>query len=354
MKRPHLVHFLAIESQDKLNIRALVSYVHRKGGLFFEESDEEFDPTSPWESLGLLQKREFLLKIVGHDAFDKEIFRRTYESDSFGGLNLKIPLSTQQRITHLQIFELNSHPGMEMHLGSFIPLKLPDPLKLIISDFDKTLVDTRWSSAKELYTSLRRPLEYFPSVSKSIQTLKDYTQKGHQPFLVTSSPHFYENAIRDWLYQNKIYTAGIFLKDYRHFFSIFEGDLTPKDLKSQGFYKLNHLVTILLMTGVPSELVLMGDGFESDPTIYLTLAVLLKGQVHPWRLWNNLRSSETFRLNNKQNSRFLNKIYQLDHLIKKNARPEVKILIRKFAGLGLKELPKILHEHQDLLEFYEA
>jgi hypothetical protein len=174
---------------------------------------------------------------------------------------------------------------------------------------------------------------------------------------VTASPHFYENAIRDWLYSNNIYTAGIFLKDYRKLFSLFEEDLTSRDIKSQVFYKLNHIVNIILMTGVPEELILVGDGFESDTLVYLTIASILSDKIDPWSVWNKLNKSEHFKLNTKQVSRFLSKFYQLETL--KNQKnfvsPKIRIHIR---CKDLNKKPDIhldfLLRHHHLVHYYEA
>jgi hypothetical protein len=81
------------------------------------------------------------------------------------------------------------------------------------------------------------------------------------------------------------------------------------------------------MTSLPKELVLMGDGFESDVIIYLTLFAALKRHIDPWQLWNQVRSLESFRLTNKQNSRFLSKFYQM-HSLSKKGEVDIKIYIR--------------------------
>jgi hypothetical protein len=220
-------------------------------------------------------------------------------------------------------------------LGTYIPLKIHEPKKIIICDFDKTLVDTKYSTTKELYRSLTRPLEAFPTVESSVEILHRFIRAGHHPFILSASPHFYEDAMRDWLYKNNIFSAGIFLKDYRQFFSFLEGELTAKDLKFQGLYKLNHLLDILLMTGVPDELVLMGDNFESDPIIYLTLAQILREDIDPWVIWNDIKEHDIFQLKKNQNSQFLNKIYQLDNMLTRqrkmypNKKPHIEIYIRK-------------------------
>jgi hypothetical protein len=276
------------------------------------------------------------LKIVGLNKDHKVIYKKSFESDSFGNFNFKIPLTEERKqIEILQLYEIRKKPGLELHLGSYIPIRIFSPKKIIICDFDKTLVDTKYSTTKEVYRSLTSPLSDFPTVTTSVEILHRYIKAGHHPFILSASPHFYEDAMRDWLYKNNIYSAGIFLKDYRHFFSFLEGELTAKDLSHQGLYKLNHLLDILLMTGIPDELVLMGDNFESDPIIYLTLAKILREDIDPWIIWNEVKEQEIFMLKKKQNSQFLNKIYQLDNLLTRerkkypNKKPHIEIFIRK-------------------------
>jgi hypothetical protein len=331
MKRPHLVHFLAIITDDSINIRASITM---KENIISKKRDfdlKALTPHFPIQALRLLNAYEFTLKIVGTTKDQKEIYKKSFESDSFGNFNFKIPLTEERtKIEILQLFEVKKRPGLELHLGTYIPLRIYSPKKIIICDFDKTLVDTKYSTTKEVYRSLTRPLEEFPTIISSVNILKKSIHQGYHPFILSASPHFYEDAMRDWLYKNNIFSAGIFLKDYRHFFSFLEGDLTTKDLKSQGLYKLNHLLDILLMTGIPDELVLMGDNFESDPIIYLTLVKILTMDVDPWIIWNNIREEEVFQLKKKQNSQLLNKIFQLDNLInrKKKNNPGKKILIK--------------------------
>ena len=162
---------------------------------------------------------------------------------------------------------------------------------------------------------MTKPLKAFPDVKKSIELLKSFIKKGYHPFILSASPHFYENAIRDWLYQNKIFTAGIFLKDVRQVFSLWDGDLSPKDITHQGLYKLNQLLDIINMTDIPDELVLMGDNFESDPVIYLAFSQMLQNKEDPWVIWKNLKAHKDFNLSKKQDAKFLSKIFQIKTLI---------------------------------------
>jgi hypothetical protein len=82
------------------------------------------------------------------------------------------------------------------------------------------------------------------------------------------------------------------------------------------------------MTGIPDELVLIGDGFESDTIIYLTLTSVLYRQQDPWVVWNALKQDEGFKLTNRQHFRFLSKFYQLKNLSDTSGPCQVKIHIR--------------------------
>lgn len=285
-------------------------------------------PTKPIQSLGLLSSNEFRLKIVGLNHKDQETMVRSFDSDSFGNFHFKMPQNESSDVIKLKLFETKSHPGLELLIGNFIPTRIREPKKILITDFDKTLVDTRYSTMRELFQSLRNPIQHFPPVDSSIDLIKGFLKEDYQPFVVSASPHFYENAIRDWLYQRQIFTGNIFLKDYRNIFSFFEGDLSTKDLKSQGFYKLNTIVNILLMTGIPDDLVLVGDGFESDTIIYLTLAAVLIGRYDPWIIWNSIKREESFKLTNQQHFRFLSKFYQLKNMSDARSPSSLKIYIR--------------------------
>lgn len=355
MKRPNLVHFLAIVTDDAISIKASITLKENQLAKYHNIDIEIPTPKFPIQALRLLNAYQFTLKIVGLNREHKEVYKKSFESDSFGNFNFKIPLTEERKeIEILQLYEIKKRPGLELHLGSYIPLKIQSPKKIIICDFDKTLVDTKYSTTKELYRSLTSPLENFPTVASSVEILHRFIMAGHHPFILSASPHFYEDAMRDWLYKNNIFSAGIFLKDYRHFFSFLEGELTTKDLKHQGLYKLNHLLDILLMTGIPDELVLMGDNFESDPVIYLTLAKILREDIDPWIVWNEIKEQDIFQLKNQQNSQFLNKIYQLDNLLTRerkkypNKKTHIEIFIRKRFKLDELLIPDEYPKHKAL------
>lgn len=349
MIRPHLVNFSAIISDEYLSLRASIT-----DSETFQNRQQKNSLSSPIKSLGLFSKESFRIKVIGLTSSNKTLFKREYDSDSYGRFEIK--LSAQfagKSLEKLIVYETSKLIGIDIYLGSFLPLIIQNPKKIIISDFDKTLVDTKYSTARELYYSLNRPLSYFPNVATSIEMLNGYIDDDYQPFILSASPHFYENSIRDWFYQNNIFISDIFLKDYRDFISVFDGKLTTKDLKKQGFYKLNQLIDILLMTRIPQDLILMGDGFESDPFIYLTLKKLLDPHNDPWKIWNTIKNHRIFNLTGRQDSQFITKFYLLNNLARASHPCHTKIFIRA-TDENIEQLKSFQFEYQDLTQLNKS
>ena len=315
MKRPYLVHFLALLTDRFISIKSFIALKEQDPiNSLIKKPKDPF----PIQEYSLLKSHQFQIKLIGYNQQRIKIFTDIYTSDNFGKIDLKIYITNHQKnITTIQVYEIKQHIGIEFYLGTFIPLKIFTPKKIIICDFDKTLVETKYSTPRELYRSLVKPLDRFPTIVKSLNILKKYIAQDFHPFILSASPHFYEKSIRNWLYKRKVFTAGIFLKDYRDIFNFFKGNMGPKDIKAQGLYKLDHLLNILIMTDIPNELVLIGDNFESDPIIYLSLRKLIYKEIDPWSFWNLLDHSKTFIMNKKQKMQLLNKIYQFSNYIKK-------------------------------------
>lgn len=318
---------------------------------------EKFEARFPIQAYKLLRAYEFEIKVVVLDNANNILFTKVLETDSYGGLLAKIPLQEEHKehIAKIELYEVSKYPGLELLLGTFIPLKITDNRKIIICDFDKTLVETKYSRPSEIYDSLTSPLKNYPTLDASVDLLKSYISEGYHPFILSASPHFYEDAIRDWLYANEIFTAGIFLKDYRRILSLLENDLTPKDIKTQGIYKLGHLLDIVNMTDIPSSLVLMGDNFESDPLIYLTFSELLSGRVEPRQLWNELKNVEDFKVTARQNGLFLNKIFQIKDNVKQYGfDKEIKIYIRKKGNEDTLNIPQPFSSYSGKIQLYDG
>jgi phosphatidate phosphatase APP1 len=353
MKRAKLVNFLSIITNNHLSIRASLTM---KANNYPKRSKVSFEPRFPIQAYKLLKTYSFKIRIICKDKDQEVIYIREFESDSFGCFNIKLAIKERlQDIAVIEVYEIGKHEGLELLIGNFIPLRISGEKKLVICDFDKTLVDTKYSTPEEIYHSLTSPIEKFPTVEKSVEMIKQFIEDGYHPFILSASPHFYEDAMRDWLYANKIYTAGIFLKDYRKVFSLFENDLTPKDIKVQGLYKLNHLLDILYMTGVPNELILMGDNYESDPLIYITLYQILVEKVEPREIWTKLKQFEAFKLGSKQNSLLLNKMYQLSDIMKRTPHTaNIKIFIRRKGTETKVTIPSEFEQLSHQVELYSS
>jgi hypothetical protein len=113
------------------------------------------------------------------------------------------------------------------------------------------------------------------------------------------------------------------------------------------------------MTGIPDDLVLVGDGFESDTLIYLTLAAVLVGRYDPWTIWNNIKKEESFKLTNQQHFRFLSKFYQLKNMSDVGPPGKIKIYIRTKPGLKAKLEKRIFpldfaNQLHQLVTYYEG
>lgn len=308
--RAYLDNFIAIKSQKNISIKLAISIE----SMDKKKIDQE-EMLAPWDTISFFSPKNFKVKIIGLTNTSKAIFVREFDSDEYASISIKIPSKVgEEEISNLLLFELNHNPGIEVYLGSFIPMTLEKQKRVLISDFDRTLVDTRYHTVKEVYKSLKSPLKEFPTIKESVKIIKEHHEDNFNIFILSASPHFYEKPIRDWLYQNKIFSSHIFLKDYRKIFSLFDSELTTKDIKQQGFYKLKELSEILLMTGIPDELVLMGDGFESDPLIYSILRAIIIERIDPWRIWREVKVLQTFKMTKKQESLLLTTLHQVSSL----------------------------------------
>ena len=92
MRRPKLVHFSGVESDQYIHVRASMSYSSQAKFHLLEEINQnlkEIVPTKPIQSLGLLSSNEFRLKVIGLSDTDEETTIRSFDSDSFGNFNFK-------------------------------------------------------------------------------------------------------------------------------------------------------------------------------------------------------------------------------------------------------------------------
>lgn len=325
MKRPILIHCTALKDKHQISLLASLSSIRLKLSKAQIAVEEDLRPI---ENLGLLRSRKFYICIhlLGQEGKSLNILK--YETDSMGQLEARLPAQVGKKKVHsLILYETSFVEGIDLFLGAIIPTKLQEYNKIVISDFDKTLLETQFQTLPDLYQSLRSPMQSWPTLPRGLELFKNYIGHDFLPFVLSASPHFYMRPIRDWLYQQEIYQAHIFLKDYRHFLWNGTGALTTKDIKKQGFYKLRQLITIISLTGIPDEIALMGDAIEHDVDIYMILTAFLLRKQSPWELWNQIKSQKIFHFTTKQDFDFLNRLYILDQKLAKK-RPQISISIR--------------------------
>ncbi|OFZ21349.1 MAG: hypothetical protein A2202_05240 [Bdellovibrionales bacterium RIFOXYA1_FULL_36_14] len=327
MFRPSLNNILAIKTHDLLSIRAIVN---------LSRSIEESAPTHrnfPLKNLNLLSSNKFTVKIKLYSSCGQLVYENIYSTSDFGELNIKIPteqLNLNNSISRIQVYEISYIKDLEMLLGSFLLYNPHSLRKILITDFDKTLAETSSKNPRDIWGSLTSPITDYPTIMPTLNLIKEYLKDTYTPFIVSSSPHFYESSIRDWLYQHEIFNAHILLKDYRQMIS-FKGDyLKFKDVLAHGFYKLDHLLNIIFMTNIPDHLILFGDNYDVDHIIYLVFAHIMMNNADPWSIWKNVKDNPYFKLTSKQDSIFLENLYQISNLLKKHGKlPDIKIYIRK-------------------------
>ena len=341
--RPKVISQNSICSGRVLSLKLSVAYV--------PATNDVNKKITPISRLSLLQKNKFNLTIKIQTA--TESHERIVSTDNFGTVYLKQKLKDPEKVSY-KAYALNQTQNIKFFLGKYEPSILDIDKKIIISDFDKTLVDTKYSTIKELYHSLTRPVSDFPNISPSMSIFKEKIFEGYLPFILSSSPNFYGPTIKQWLTDNNIDDQNIFLKDYRQFFSLFSSELFFKDLSAHGVHKLNSLLDIFLMTDIPSKIILLGDSSEADPLIYSIFKKVCSLNLEPDYLWDEIRTKKEFRLTDSQSLQFLGKLYEIKNKLRKqNQKTDIKIYIRNVPGKNFnKEIPDFIKKEFDEIQFY--
>ena len=350
-KRPYLIHCHCILVKNKLSVRIGIS---SRPTRYF--SDDQISPTIPIRDFRLLQKNKFSAKIV-ITLRDKIIQEKVLDTDQFGHLNYRFSFKNDDHIelesAKVNIYEVSSHPGFDLFLGTRASNTINPDVPVIISDFDKTLVDTKYKTTVELYHSLTSPLKAFPTVNETLSIMAPMLTKKYPFFIVSASPHFYENPIRHWLLSQQIKDSGIFLKDYRHFFSFQNTELFSKDMKVHGTFKLSQLLNLTYMLELPRKIILFGDNSETDPLIYCLLKYLLSTNFDIQSTWEKIKNLEAFKLTQFQDSKLLNRLHLIKSLTKKkNYTCEIEINIRMLKNRPQLELPMWLEEYKVQINTY--
>ena len=349
-RRPYLIHFHCLLVNETISVRAGVSSRSIK-----HFSSEHLVPSIPIRDFRLLSKNSFSVLIKVH-AEEEVFYEKLLETDQFGHLNYRINTSrfkVQSTKLTVSIYEVSTIPKVEIFLGKSDAISVDREKPIIISDFDKTLVDTKYKTTVELYHSLTSPLKKFPTVESTLEQFAPLIEQQSPIFILSASPHFYENAIRSWLKEKDIKDSGIFLKDYRHFLSFQNTELFSKDIKVHGTFKLSQLLNLIYILDFPKKLVLFGDNSETDPLIYALFKYLLTNNNDPTDSWDKIKELEAFKLTNFQDSKLLNRLHLTRTLRrKKQHNPDISINIRDIYGNKKVELPSWLEQYRSEINLY--
>ncbi len=337
MYKLKLLNFNCFLTRNSIKIKALLFY--KKNELF--TSHNGFKPI---ESLFRFTSKLMKIKIELYDESHQLVGVKETQSDRFGNINTTIPFAKPKQISKIKLYLLE--PKF-VFLSELSPQAINRHGKMIICDFDKTLVDTKYRTPKEIFHSLTGPISQYRKIGSSVDLFKSLIDKGYSPFIVSASPHFYELAIRKWINQEGLPQCPMTLKNYRDIFSLWHERLSFKDLLVHGNYKLQAMLDILIMTGIPEDLVLIGDSSETDPEIYLLLKNLLTSEQSIWELWKEFKDLKCFQLTNAQSSQILRKINLLKGKINlakgRGIKVSIQIYIRK---VGLIE-----SMHEDIIYY---
>lgn len=349
--RPYLIHFHNILVKTKISIRLGIS---SRPSKFFKGND--LIPSVPINEVRLLKKNRFLAKII-IKLNENVIHEKVLETDQFGHLKHQVNLqnfSTEELVkSQICVYEISTLKGVDLLLGKNVPILIDNQKPVIITDFDKTLVDTKYKTTVEVYQSLTSPLKNFPTVEKSLSKIQTLTKLGTPVFVVSASPHFYESPIRNWLKSNEIFDSGIFLKDYRQFLSFQNTELFSKDMKVHGTFKLSQLLNLTYMLELPSKMILFGDNSETDPLIYCIFNYLINSSFEVIETWEKIKHLDAFQLTSFQDSKLLNRLHMIKALKKRmNKSTSIEINIRQIDGPRELELPHWLENYRNEIKFY--
>lgn len=347
MRRVYLENLISVKGPSGLFIKGTLFYRKTKGPLPFART-----LPLPIKNLDLLSKGHFFLTIELFDHQNLLIRKISTPTNNFGNFHLFLDDVNYKNLKYITIYERSKRPGIEINLGTYIPQEFTNSKGIIISDFDKTLVDTQYSTIKQIWRSLTQNLNSYPNVNQGIERLKKHINSDLSPIILSASPHFYYQGIRNWLYNHSIYTAPIFLKDYRSIFGSSSIELYPKDFSKQGIYKLMQLMDIVIITSFPEKIVLIGDNHEDDLLIYLHLKEIICSGKKPTEFIDKLRGSIEFKAKEEQLSLIYQKAYFIYSRLKNKRPVDVKIEIREITKKAPLQLKGKLHQYLKEVSFF--
>ena len=136
MERPFLSNFSAIIADKKLSIRAYITELEQQ-----HESKVQSTKNIPIQSINLFSKNFFNIKICLLNHKSQILLEKEFQTDNYGKLDISIPkMINNQLIYSIKLYETGYYPGVEVYLGSFLPITIQNPKKIVISDFEKKWV----------------------------------------------------------------------------------------------------------------------------------------------------------------------------------------------------------------------
>jgi phosphatidate phosphatase APP1 len=289
MKTVQTLQLVGIKNHQSININLSLFY----------SSKTLASCKRPLDGIFLFSKNLFKLNIIFKNAQNKTIDNFPCTTDNYGNLSKSFAFTLSPHLQdcfQVEIVDLAS----KRSLHTLRLLNLQEQNRVVICDFDKTLVATKYSNATEIINNLMTTIPDSYKIQKSIDILKKTISEGHHSFILSASPHFFAPTIKKWLERSKIPITGIFLKDFRPLLSKKLKFLTFSLFTNQVYFKIKSIINILSLTGVPKELVLIGDDYESDHEIYLWIKQILAHNIdfqflNKWKL----NSDNKLHLKNK-------------------------------------------------------
>jgi len=296
------------------------------------------DFKTPKDAFLSLTHKDFHLKITITDTDQKQqdFF---FQTSPYGDFSLKLPYFSLCQSIDVFIQENDNY----IFLEKILPINLPSPLNFIFCDFDQTLIETKFKTLKELYRALKTSLNSFSTIYSSVELFRSYSH--YYSFILSASPYFFHDLIKNWLKNQDIFPNKILLKDFRKILSLKE-ELSFKDFKDQAYYKISKILHIILLYGYPQNLVLIGDSIESDLLIYSIIKKILSFDSDHKILFDEIFS--TIKLTTKQKTDLSEKILELSQW-REVPKLKIEIFIR---GKIIKKPSNFFLTNPDEIVFY--
>ena len=150
--RPELLKWVCIARDETMHILAEVDLEEFHHSLW-KKGQALASHSSPWENFSFLPEKKFVLLVMGLSSNGNVIYKRFFYNHTNGRFQFQIPRNSNQGLSihSLKVYEAGTKIGTYFYLGTYLPQILPKPSKVIITDFDKTLVETKYATTKKSF-----------------------------------------------------------------------------------------------------------------------------------------------------------------------------------------------------------